>query len=361
MKAKHILIFLLVASLAIISFTIAGANPPQVEESQQSKTGPTPPPEVVAHDALKPADTLEDIMAEVTLPVPNYFWRHGCGPTAVGMVVGYYDTQGYDSLIPGDASSQTNEVNQAIASGGDSSNPFPPGLERHYEDYARPEDDYPNMLDDDYITSGRPPHADNCIADYMNTSKSTVDNYYGWSWSSDVGPSFVGYINQQNPAYSPAYQSYLTSYGTLTWSVLTGEIDAGRPMVFLVDSDGDGYTDHFVPIIGYRDSPTLQYACWDTWYAPVRWENFAAISYGVPWGIWGGWAFSLNISSATSTPTSTWTRTPTPTATRTRTPTSTLTRTPTSTTTRTRTPTATSTPTPLVRSNHKVYLPLALK
>jgi hypothetical protein len=55
---------------------------------QQSTTGPIPPPEV----APKNADGASgSATAEVTLAVPGYFWRHGCGPTAVGMVVGYYD------------------------------------------------------------------------------------------------------------------------------------------------------------------------------------------------------------------------------------------------------------------------------
>jgi hypothetical protein len=210
------------------------------------------------------------------------------------MIVGYYDTLGYDDLISGSATNQTDAVNQAIASGGDATNPYPPGSERHYEDYASPVDSYPNLLTDDYIASSRTPHIDNCIADYMDTSKSTRSNYYGWSWSSDVGPAFVNYVSQQNSAYEPSFQQYNTYNGTLTWSVLMSEIDAGRPMVFLVDTDGDGGTDHFVTITGYRTSPSLQYGCWDTWSTTdIRWENFADLDPGTAWGIWGGWALRL--------------------------------------------------------------------
>src|SRR4030042_572678 len=89
------------------------------ENPQQSRTGPKPPREVLEHDALKPQVRYMDILSQVTLPVPAYNWRHGCAPTAVGMVVGYYDTLGYSDLIPGSAASQTSAVNQAIASGGD--------------------------------------------------------------------------------------------------------------------------------------------------------------------------------------------------------------------------------------------------
>ena len=230
--------------------------------------------------------------------VPAYAWRHGCGPTALGMVVGFFDTIGYYDLIPGDASFQTEAVNQVIASGGDMDNPRPSGAEEHFEDYALPIDYSPNMLDDDYLTSARKPHVDNSIADYMDTSKSSRNNYYGWSWSSDMGLAFNAFVDQANYAYKPSYQEYLFAYGTMTWSVLTNEIDAGRPMVFLVDSNGDGGTDHFVTVIGYRTSPTLSYASLDTWSTTdVRWENFAGMAPGVPWGINRGWSFNVNQAS----------------------------------------------------------------
>lgn len=276
----------------VIFFAIACGQPVIAagdDGPQQSKTGPTPPPGV--------AEKVPELgaLAQVQLFVPGYSWRHGCGPTAVGMVIGYYDGLGYHDLIPGDAYTQTNAVNQAIASGGDSSSPNPPGSEKHYEDYSRPEDSFPNLLTDDYITEGRPAHGDNCIGDYMDTSKSTRNNYYGWSWSSDVGPSFVSYVNQQNPDYGPSYQQYQMG-STLTWSVLTTEINNDRPMVFLVDTDADGGTDHFVTIVGYRDTPSQQYGCLDTWPPAdvVRWCDFEQMSGGQPWGIWGGWSFSLS-------------------------------------------------------------------
>lgn len=208
--------------------------------------------------------------------------------------VGYFDAlAGYD-LIPGSASTQTAAVNQAIASGGSSSSPNPPGSEQHHEDYAVPEDSSPTLLTDDYITQGRTPHPDNCIADYMHTSKSAHGNYYGWSWSSDIGPAFVSYANQQNPAYSASYTNYFMG-SSLTWSILTNEIDNDRPMVFLVDSDGNGSTDHFVTVIGYRitATSTQQYGCLDTWYgSTIRWEDFQQMAGGVPWGIYCGCAFS---------------------------------------------------------------------
>jgi hypothetical protein len=263
---------------------------------QQSRTGPIPSPEVLKRDAENQIKVQNDFISENSLPVPSYLWRHGCGPTALGMVIGYYDVLGYDDLIPGSAVTQTDQVNQAIASGGDQNNPFPSGLESHYEDYARPQDSWPVMLDDDYITQGREPHTDNCIADYMHTSKSTFGNYYGWCWSDHMGSAFVDYVLQQNSNYSVEFQDYYFHNGTLNWSILTSEIDLGRPMVFLVDTNGDDTTDHFVTVVDYRThGPHNEYGCWDTWDdSKIRWEDFNQMSAGVPWGIWGAWKFVFN-------------------------------------------------------------------
>ncbi len=260
---------------------------------QQSTTGPYPPLEVLLWDMQKDLSVPQETKGEVVLNVPAYYWRHGCGPTALSMVVGYYDTKGYGDLIPGDAWMQTAAVNQMIASGGDWGNPFPPGSEGHFEDYASPRDSVSGLLQDDYITAGRDPHPHNSIADYVETSWSTRGNPYGWSWSTKLGSSFVDYFDQQYPEAVGVADS--TTYYPMTWEVLVNEINAGRPMVFLVDTSGDGVTDHFVTAIGYRTSPTLQYAMRDTWSNYyVRWENFAQIAAGTRWGIYAGWSYQLS-------------------------------------------------------------------
>ncbi len=266
----------------------------QVIQPQQNTTGPRPSLEVIQHNSLKTPDSSENVLSESVLSVPAYLWRHGCGPTAVGMVVGYYDLNGFPDLIPGSAQTQTDEVNQAIASGGDYGDLRPSGQEGNFEDYAMPIDSDTSqpILQDSYLTGGRSAHEDNSIADFMNTSRSTIYNRYGWSWSSDIAPAFTDFARLRNPSYQTATNIY--PWPALTWSILTSEIDNGRPMVFLVDSDGDGQTDHFVTVVGYRTSPTLQYASWDTWDdTSVRWENFAGMSSGTYWGIWGGWTFSI--------------------------------------------------------------------
>jgi len=294
MKRKELKLFIFVVVLLF-----GAVNAAQGDEPQQSTTGPVPPLSVIAEDILKELEEPVQIEAQFTvLGVPEYNWRHGCGPTAVGMVVGYYDTHGYDDLIPGDANTQTASVDQAMASGGTKASPNPPGSELHYEDYARPEDSPPTKLTDDYITAGRAAHLNDSIGDYMRTSQSTHPlghNYYGWSWSSDICPSFTGYVAQQNASYSPVCTEYRWLTGALTWSVLKNEIDNNRPMVFLVDSDGNGSTDHFVTVIGYDDGNPKKYGCYDTWASSpgIRWEQFRGVSSSYSWGVWGGWSFQF--------------------------------------------------------------------
>jgi len=202
--------------------------------------------------------------------VPSYNWQHGCGPTALGMVIGFYDNNGYPGLIEGFASTQTNEVNNAIAN------------DQHYNDYALPIDSYPTLLEDNSELGGA--HDDNCIADYMQTSWSSVGNYYGWSWNNKIAVAFIGFVEQQYPDLNPttSYQYFSTS----AWDDYTDQIDNNKPVVILVDTDGDGYTDHFVTGIGYNETNST-YGIYDTWDNDIHWYQWQGISNGIEWGVYG--------------------------------------------------------------------------
>jgi len=350
----------------------------------QSTTGPTPPLGVDVTGVLTSSQA-----AVVISGVPAYTWHHGCGPTADGMVLGYWDAHGFDALVAGDASTQTTFVNAMIASEGPASN---------YTDYCLPLDYYPNLLPDKSEDPPGDEHPNNCVADYMKTSQSHYENYYGWSWFTDVGPAMKNYVNSLGQINYSVTVSNLYMGGGLTWGSFQAEINAGRPMVLLVDTDGDGATDHFVTVIGYDVVEDIQrYACLNTWDNATHWFDFAPIASGRPWGIYGAVTFRILITSTptptrtpttttptgtpTSTPTATssptrtetptltpmYTPTPTPTNTPTTTPTSTPTVTPTPTNTPTVTPTPTSTPTltPTATTTpthrYKVYLPVILK
>lgn len=275
-----------------VSETIPAADRMQsVVSPQQSTTGPVPPPGVEAKKAMFSAAALSGGADVTVLGVPAYAWRHGCGPTAVGMVAGYWDSKGCPDLFDDNAATQTSAVDQGIASQGSAAAP------RHYEDYSLPEDSYSanpdNPLPDKSENPAGDEHDNDSIADFMRTSWSSADNYYGWSWSSDITSAFTDYAQFRNSAYSSATAFY--SYGSdLTWNVLTQEIDAQRPMVFLVDSDGDSYTDHFVTVVGYRlDGDIQYYGCLDTWNPvdEIRWAQFRGMSSDYSWGVWGGFSF----------------------------------------------------------------------
>jgi hypothetical protein len=263
-------------------------------QTQQSTTGPNPPASVEpARGGLPAAGGAGET---VIVDVPAYAWRHGCGPTAVGMIVGYYDGHGFDALIPGSAATQTEAVDQAIASQGSS------GAPRHYEDYALPMDasgTNPSPLPDKSEAPAGDEHASDSVADFMHTSWSSDGNYYGWSWSDKISPSFVGFATLKSRTYVATSTTYLMA-STLSWTLVKAEIDSSRPMVFLVDSSGDGSTDHFVTIIGYRETSGYpEYACWDTWSTTsVRWARFRAMSGSYSWGVWGGFTFGLTSTTA---------------------------------------------------------------
>lgn len=264
---------------------VATAQPPS-----QSTSGPTPPPGV----RRAAGGLLPQAGAFVIPGVPAYLWHDGCGPTAVGMILGYYDAYGWDVLIPGDATTETGAVDQVIASHADV------GGARHYEDYALPLDDAGSDLSPlpDRSTLGGA-HLSDSVADFMHTSWSADGNYYGWTWSNMIGAAFTAYIDSIAPQYAPSTADYRMDNGTLTWTFVKGEIDSDRPLVFLADSTGDGYTDHFVTVIGYRESAGYpEYACWDTWSASSpRWARFRPMTDPAhptyTWGVWGATTFHL--------------------------------------------------------------------
>ncbi len=277
---------LLLAALLPAAAT-AGTPPASSLETAQGAPGPVPAPGI----APKVERVFLPGERAVVIPgVPGYEWRHGSGPTALGMVMGYYDGLGMDDLIPGDASTQTPEVDQAIAS---ERSALDPG---HYEDYCVPIDTASSILPDLSEPPEGDEHADDCIADFLLASRSSVPNHYGWCRAVHVADAFMSYIKSVNPDYYPRAVEYNMTLGELTWEVVTGEIDAGRPMVFLVDADGNETEDRYVTVIGYSDTTVQMYACLDT-EAPadaVRWCEFATVQGGQEWGIWHGWTLEAD-------------------------------------------------------------------
>jgi len=217
------------------------------------------------------------------------------------MLVGYWDTRWFGKLIPGDASPQSPAVEEMIASS--------QGAANHYTDYALPLDATPSLLPDRSELPAGDEHASNSLADFMFTSFSSQGNFYGWSWFSDFGPALQGYVAYINATYGASYYVTTADYyifnNSFNWSLLQSEIDAGRPLGLLVDTNADGITDHFITAIGYDDSAGVQtYAALNTWDTEVHWYEFAPMAEGVPWGIFG--ATTMQISSFQDTPATHW-------------------------------------------------------
>ena len=204
--------------------------------------------------------------APVTLSnVPHYNWYHGCGPTAAASIIGYYEMQGFTGLFDSDGWDNvklTSNVQDQISS---------PAHNAKYDPHP------------DNASLPVPPKTS--LACWFQTS---VNQQYGWSYLSRADDSFEGYAGYRG--YES--DSYYRSYGAMSFDDLVTEIDAGRPMMYLVDTDGNGGTDHFVPILGYDDrgGGDLYYACYTTWseVESITWKPYRPMgsSWGVGYGIW---------------------------------------------------------------------------
>ena len=251
-----------------------------------------PPPEqaLTTTGATPPPGTNRGIVLTQTnktiVDVPAYLWHHGCGPTVAGMVLAYWDKHGYDKLLPADPSTQTEEVNEAIAS------------IDHYNDYSLPLDDNEHsaeLLPDKSEDPIGDEHPDNSIADFMKTSQSVIKLRYGWSSSHLMAEAYQKYIAHVAPDYAVNAQ-LLSMEDSFSWEVYKKEIDAGRPMMLVVDTDGDNQTDHAVAGIGYQDDTEPMYGVYDTWDTEIHWYTFKKMELNQEWGIYGALLLNLGRS-----------------------------------------------------------------
>lgn len=216
--------------------------------------------------------------------VPAYYWYRGCGPTAASMVIGYWDVRGVlPNLSLSDVSTDNSAAKNMTAS------------YEHYEEYSKPIDDSGPLLTDcsenvSLCLNQVSAHTSNSIADFGRTSRSYNGLTYGSTYFSGMYSSFAGYAGFKG--YSPVVSARV--WGSFTWSEFKNEMDSGRPAVFLVDSNADGATDHFVSIIGYNNA-TQKYAAYNTWDYSVHWYDFGPIAVGNSFGIYGADFFNPGV------------------------------------------------------------------
>jgi len=236
---------------------------------EQAMAGPVPPANVDHRGRL--LTPAERASATVLVAVPAYLWRHGSAPAAVGMVLGYYDRTGFPDLLPGEAATQTDAVNEALAS------------REHYADYSLPLDKPPTLLRDKSELPASERHANNCLADYLFTSWSLYGNYYGYTWKADISYAIPVYVQAVSP-----YKGICVPYqsGSVGWHVIQNEILSGRPLLFMVDSDGDAAADLFVAVAGIDTIDGVNYyGCYDTWDRELHWHPYQTPAAGQPWGV----------------------------------------------------------------------------
>ena len=214
--------------------------------------------------------------AKVINSVPAYSWYHGCGPTAAAAVFGFWDVSGFRNLF--DASDRdvflTSNVQDHISS---------PAHNAKYD----PTPDAPG-----------PAPAFTSIADWFYTSVDPLG--FGWSFLSFAENAFEGYASHRGYQFEAETRTFggPPGDGVFTWESLIREIDGNRPLLSLVDTDGNGATDHFIPVLGYDDRGALgkYYGFYTTWdeNETITWEPFRPL--GNPWGI--GYATFVNPLSA---------------------------------------------------------------
>jgi hypothetical protein len=270
----------------------------------------------------RPGGNFESTMvygSHLITSVPAYLWYHGCVPTAVGMLAGYYDSMTeFENLIMGSASTQTPEVNEIIASSGleldfDGLLDLGSGHVPDYALYNDQDDRYdfvpiPDLSDPAVVAStGIQAHRDNSIADFVMASRSYVD---GGLDSFVYGETDDPYIEQGiedffawapgEPDGTPSnrYQADAVLYEgvAMTWEIYVAEVKGGRPVLLGVDTTGfSAMPDHEVIGIGY-DMATMQYACYDGYSNTVHWFNWEAAGNGSPYGIADG--ITVEVTSA---------------------------------------------------------------
>jgi len=220
--------------------------------------------------------------------VPCYKWQNGCGPTAAGMIIGYWDRNGFGDLVNGNSDTlvQTPDVNAMIAS------------KEHYEDYSLGWDAASKkwVLDNSQVilpdnSSVGTPHQPNCLADFMHTSWSSDGLWYGATDCNSVCDALEQYTASKGAYVGVATQLHAAS---LSWKDLQYQIDTNHPMAMTIDYNGDGDTDHLVTVIGYCEIGSARlYAFYSTWDYSIWWANFDLMHKGIYYGVYSGFTFDI--------------------------------------------------------------------
>ncbi len=210
------------------------------------------------------------VPTDMLMDVPESDWWRGCSPTAAGMILGYYDREGYDgsrydNLIPGGPC-------ELISIGpGDTRIRRAIGSPEHTADFFVLQ----GHVNNDPLASGRTEADFNCLADFMGTSQDEFNNADGYTkffFSSSGRPlshtslieygmtdisGLVGiseYIRYCGYEADELANQYILGYGGNTQGFsladFQAEIDAGRPVIIHL-------TGHSMIACGYESGSEL--------------------------------------------------------------------------------------------------------
>ncbi len=240
----------------------------------------------------------------------DYDWWYGCSPTSAGMMMGFYDRNGYagkqyGNLVPGGVAEASTFgagpylVNSIIASTGHISDFYGGG-------YLASGDDKP-----------APFHSFDSLADFMGTSQDSVGNQNGWTtfWYWTNGSPFTAadaasvgvaskdgmygigeYLSYAGYGFNSLFTQHIYSPSTplgFTFNQYMAEIDAGRPVLIQLD----GHT-----MFGYGyNSANNQISVYDTW--SPNGQNPGTMTWGGTYGGMAQWGVEvLEISGGTAVP-----------------------------------------------------------
>ena len=202
----------------------------------------------------------------------DYDWWYGCSPTSAGMMMGYYDRNGYEGLLYGNLCpggvAETSTYGMA-----------------DWSALAHPMIASQEHVDDYWGTDSPPPfHADNCLADFMETSQGQGDGSTTFYYYTNGAPftyqnaeahgvtgdsgmygmyeyvQYAGYDVTDPTTDVGVYNQYSDNRGLtygFTFEQYKAEIDAGRPVLIHV-------VDHTMLGYGYNDTGN-QVTLYDTW------------------------------------------------------------------------------------------------
>ena len=181
--------------------------------------------------------------------VPAYLNSIGCAPTSIGMLLAYWDLRyGYNNMF--------------VAQGG-----------------------IPSLSDTGTSTGlYQTSNVSNEISSIAGYCKTDIN---GNTTTTNALNGIKNYAAFKGYGMQATYTNFSLSTG---WQLLVSEINAGRPMLFVVDSSGDGVADHMICTFGYdtnHDGDGLYYACYttDNEGETPYWYKFQTTSSSYKYGI----------------------------------------------------------------------------